>query len=163
MDLQHQPRSPALGAQPFVDPDHRHLDHVCRCSLHDGVDGEPLAKRARLSVRGAELGDRPPAAEEGRHVAVGSRLRDRAADELLHAREAREVGVDVRLRLLARNLQVLGQPEGGDAVDDPEVDHLGDVALVFGQGSGLLAEHLRGRAAVDVFPGRERLLEHGLA
>ena len=48
----------------------------------------------------------------------------------LHARVAAEVGVDVALRLVALDAELLRQAERRDAVDDPEVDRLGAVALV---------------------------------
>ena len=60
-------------------------------------------------------------------------------------------------------LEVLREPEGGDAVDDPEVDHLGHVALVLRQLRALLAEHLGGRRRVDVLARREGLAELRLA
>ena len=161
--LEDEPRASPLLAQPVVDPDHRDLDHVRRRSLHDRVDGEPLAERARLPVADADLGDRPAPAEQRRHVAVALGLLDRALDEVLHVREAREVGVDVLLRLLARDLEVLREAERRDAVDDPEVDHLGDVALVLRQRRRVLAEHLRGRRRVDVLVPRERLAQPRLA
>src|SRR5213076_660196 len=77
--------------------------------------------------------------------------------------EAGEIGVDVRLRLLARDLEVLREPERRDAVDDPEVDHLRDVALVLRQRRLVLAEHLRRGRRVDVLAARERLAELRLA
>ena len=81
------------------------------------------------AVRRADLRHRPAAAEQRRDVAVARRLLDRPRDEVLHVREAREVRVDVGLRLLARDLEVLREAERRDAVDDPEVDHLRDRAL----------------------------------
>ena len=56
--------------EPPVDRDHRDLDHVRRGALHDGVDGEPLAERARLTVPRPELRDRPAPAEQGPHLPV---------------------------------------------------------------------------------------------
>ena len=70
VDLQHQPGAPALVAQPPVAADHRHLDDVGGAALHDRVHRQPLAQAARLAVGRAQLGDRPPAAEQGGHVAV---------------------------------------------------------------------------------------------
>ena len=160
--LEDEARAPALGAKAVVSADHRHLDHVGGGALHDGVDGQPLAERSRLTVRGAELRDRATSSEQRRHVAVRRGLRDRARDELLHAWEAREVGVDVFLRLLARDLEVLGEPEGRDPVDDPEVDHLRDVALGAGEQRRLLAEHLRCGPRVDVLAPLEGLAKHRL-
>ncbi len=67
------------------------------------------------------------------------------------------------LRLLARDLEVLGEPECRDAVDDPEVDHLGNVALILRQLRRLLAEHLRSRRGVDVLVAGERISQARLA
>jgi hypothetical protein len=49
------------------------------------------------------------------------------------------------------------------AVDDPEVDHLGNVALVLRQLRGILPEHLRSRRRVDVLVASKRLPQAGLA
>ena len=146
-----------------MDRDHRDLDDVRVRALHAEVDRDALAEAARLAVRGAELGHRPAAAEQARRVPVLRRLRDRPRDERLHLREAREVRVDVRLRLLLRDVQVLGEPEGRDPVDDPEVDHLGDRPLVLRQGRRLLAEDLGRGRRVDVLAAEERLAQLRLA
>ena len=91
--------------------DHRDLDDVRVRALHDEVHGDALAEPARLPVRRAQLGDRPPAPEQARHVAVLRGLRDRARDERLDEREAVEVRVDVRLRLLLRDVEVSESPK----------------------------------------------------
>ena len=78
-------------------------------------------------------------------------------------REARQVRVDVGLRLLPRDLEVLREPERRDAVDDPEVDHLGHVALVFRQRGRILREHLGSGRGVDVLAALERLPQLRLA
>ena len=114
-------------------------------------------------LRRADLGHRPAAAEQRGHVAVALRLLDRPRDEVLHVREPREVGVDVGLRLLARDLEVLREPERRDAVDDPEVDHLRDRALAGRQRRRIDAEHLGRGRAVDVLAARERLAQLRLA
>ena len=114
MHLEDEAGAAALGAEAVVGADHRHLDHVGGGALHDGVDCEPFTEGARLPVRRAQLRDRPPPPEQRRHIAVRGGLRDRPRDELLHAREARQVGVDVGLGLLARDLEVLGETERRD-------------------------------------------------
>ena len=131
------------------------------CMTELTASRSPSARVCRLRTRISGTG--PPAAEQRRHVAVALGLLDRALDEVLHVREAREVGVDVLLRLLARDLEVLGEAERRDPVDDPEVDHLRDVALVLRQRRRILAEHLGRRARVDVLAARERLAQPRLA
>ena len=103
---------------------HRQLDDVGGGSLDHRVDGQPLAQRAPLALLGAQLGDRPAAAHQGGHEPVALGARDRLVDEPLHRREALEVALDVDRRLLAGDLEAIGEPEGGEAVGDPEVDHL---------------------------------------
>ena len=146
-----------------MDPHHRDLDDVCGGALHHRVDGEPLAQAARLTVRRADLGHRPPPAEQRRHVAVALRLLDRPLDEVLHEWEARQVRVDVRLRFLACDLEVLREAERADAVDDPEVDHLRDVAFVLRQRRRILAEHLGSCRRVDVLAALERIAQPRLS
>ena len=142
-----------------MDVDHRDLDDVGGRALHDRVHGQAFAEAARLPVRRADLRHGASPAEECRHVAVALGLLDRALDEVLDVREAGEVGVDVLLRLLARDLQVLRESERGDPVDDPEVDHLGDVALVLRQLGRVLSEHLGRGRRVDVLVAGERLAQ----
>src|SRR2546427_430499 len=120
------PAPPALVAEAPMDGDHRLLDDVRVRALHDEVDREALTERARRPVGGSDLWCRPAPSQQARRVAVALRLLDRALDEVLDEREPGEVRVDVRLRLLARDLEVLRETERRDAVDDAEVDHLGD-------------------------------------
>jgi hypothetical protein len=44
---------------------------------------------------------------------------------VLDAREALEIGLDVVARLAARDAELGGKAEGGNAIDDAEVDRLG--------------------------------------
>src|SRR5512133_2317531 len=83
VDLEHQLRRSTLRAQPAVHPEHRDLDDVRVRALHHEVDGEPLAQRPRLPVRGANLRHGTAPAEQARDVAVASRLLDRPLDEVL--------------------------------------------------------------------------------
>src|SRR3954469_18842677 len=157
--LQDEPGAASLVAEPPVDGDHRLLDDVGVRALHHEVDGEPLPERARLPVRRADLRRRTPAAEQARGVAVALRLLDRPLDEVLDTWETREIRVDVLLRLLARDLEVLREPERGNSVDDAEVDHLRDRPVSRRQLAGLLAEHFDGGCGVDVIAARERLAQ----
>ena len=150
-------------AQRVVGAHHRDLDHVGRGALDDGVDGEPLAELAHLAVARAQLGDLAAAPEQRRDVAVLGRLLDRRRDERLHGREALEVAVDELLRLLARDLQPVGEAEGREAVDDPVVDHLRLRARAGVELLGRDAEDRRGGRGVDVLAAAEDVLQHLLA
>ena len=142
-----------------MDVDHRDLDDVRVRPLHHEVHGEPLAEGSSLPVRRADLRHRPSSPEQRRDVAVAFCLFDRAFDEVLHEWEAREIRVDVLLRLLTRNLEVLRQPVRGDAVDDSEVDHLRDRPISARQLGRILSEHLDRGGGVDVIAARERLAQ----
>src|SRR5919108_5221365 len=115
--LENQPRVSTFFAEAAVDRHHRHFDDVGVRALHDEVDRQALAEGAGLALRGTDLRDRAAATQQGGDVAVFTRLIDRALDEVLHVREAGEVRVDVRLRLVAVDAEVLRKPVRGDAVD----------------------------------------------
>ena len=129
MHLQHQPRaSPSSRSRRCAII--ATLMMSAALALHDGVHGQPLAQAAGLPVRRAQLGDgrrRPNSVSRSR---PRSRCSISPPDELVDLREPGQVDVDEALRLLARNPQLLRQPEGADAVDDAEVDGLGAAALV---------------------------------
>src|SRR5204862_8305967 len=61
--------------------------------------------------------------------------------------------------VLARELEVPREAEGGDAVEDPEVEQLCNIACVLRERGRSLAEHLGGRARMDVLPAREGLAQ----
>ncbi len=75
--------------------------------------------------------------------------------------EALEIAVDEALRLGARNPQVAGKTEAGDAVDDAEVDRLGLAADVAGHLVQGDVEHLGGGEGVDVDPVLEGAAQFG--
>ena len=121
----------------------------------------PSERVWRFEARSSGIGRRRPSKVVTNPSALACAIV--RAMNCLHVREAREVGVDVGLRLLAGNLEVLGEAERRDPVDDPEVDHLRDVALGTRQRRRILAEHLGRRCRVDVVPPLERLPQHRLA
>ena len=51
------------------------------------------------------------------------------------------------------DVELCGEAEGADAVDDAEVDGLGAVAGLFVHGGGVYAEDLGGGEGVDVLAG----------
>ena len=74
----------------------------------------------------------------------------------------REIAVDERLRVGARDAEPLRKSERGDAVADAVVDHLGLVALRLGDVRERQAEDLGGGGAVDVLAAGERLEQAGV-
>src|SRR5204862_5186117 len=73
-----------------------------------------------------------------------------------------EVLVDEALRLFARHLHPPREAEVAHAVDDPEVEHLRDVALLARDGALGHAEPRGGGTPVDVGSGAERVQERGI-
>ncbi len=138
--------------------DHRAADDVGGRALDRGVDRLALGgggvRAAGVDLRGVDA-----AAEQRLDVAVLLGEGDGAVHVLADAGEALEVGVDEALGVLARDAQVVGEAEGGDAVDHPEVDRLGLAADVRGHALDRHAEHLRGGHRVDVEAVAEGLLQ----
>jgi len=73
----------------------------------------------------------------------------------------RKVGVDEGLRLAPADIELLRQTEGAHPVDYPEVDRLGLAALLVADQLWEDAEHLAGRAPVDVLAAAKASLSAG--
>src|SRR5207249_11105316 len=81
-------------------------------------------------VRTCHVGDVPPTAEQRLDISLlhAERLRlDHVAPDL---RVALEVLVDETLRLVARHPHAPGETEIAHPIDDAEVEHLRDIALL---------------------------------
>ena len=72
---------------------------------------------------------------------------------------ALEVGVDIGARLAALDAEIARQAEGGDAVDDAEIDRLGAPAHERVHVGDRHAKHLRGGHGVNVLTLGEGLLQ----
>ncbi len=150
MHLQDHPRiQPAVG-QPGVHGDHGALDDVCRRALHRGVDRGAFGAAAQGRVLGIDVRHIQPTAEQGFDEALLGGLGAGALHVLEHAGVLGEIAIDVGLRLLAIDADLLGQAECAHAVDQAEVDRLGAASLVDGDLSQVHTEHFRCRGAVHV-------------
>ena len=96
--------------------------------------------------------DRASAFEHRLDVTFVLRLGHAVGEERRDAREAFLVPVDDLTGLAVGNAEPAREPEGGDAVDDPEVDHLRAAALLFGDLVEFDAVDLGGDGLVDVLP-----------
>ena len=76
-------------------------------------------------------------------------------DVIFHLREALKVATDDLLRLFGRDVQLLCQALGADAVDDPKVEDLCFPPHLFGDRFWDYSEAARRRLRVDVFTSGE--------
>ena len=129
------------------------------------VDRHALRRRAaRIVGRGQIAEDAPPAIDR-LDVAMFQPEAERPVKILFHPRQVRPVLIDEALRLLSRQTGIAGEPVRLHAVDDPEVDGLGDAAHVRGHffpgdsmddGRGHRVDVLAPRECID----QERLAAH---
>ncbi len=120
------------------------------------------AKPRWLGLRDLNVGDGADAAEVGADGAGAADFFEGGGDELLDAGVALEVAVDVLAGGFLVDAELGGEAEGGDAVDDAEVDG-------FGAGAGFLVHRFRvdledfgGGEGVDVLAGGVGVEEEGV-
>ena len=155
VDLEGHAGLEAALAQFAIDADHGELDDVGGGALDGHIDGDALGGVAGGEVAGGDFGDVAAAAEEGLGVAALTRLGHGALHIGFDGRVVAKVGVDKLLGLLARDAQTGGQAEGGDAVDDAEVDHLAVAALPGGDRLQGNAIDGRGGLRVNILAAQE--------
>ncbi len=150
-DQRHRPLREVLGKR----DQGQSIQDVGGGALNRHVHRHALGGGADLAVAAGELRHRALAAEHRAHHAGRAAVLERLLDEAAHAREAREVGVDELLRGLLRHADVLGQREGGLAVEQRVVDDLGAAPQLVAVEAALGPEHLERRLVVDVVAARE--------
>src|SRR5213076_968353 len=127
-------------------------DEVGGRALDRRVDRGPLGAAADRRVGRADVRLEmrlPP--EQGLGETMLAHERQRSVDVGADAGEAFEIAIDDRLAFLPRYAEPAGEPPGGDAVEDREIDRLGLAARVAVDGS----EQLLGGNVVDVLAGAE--------
>lgn len=139
-----------LFAEEGVDLDHGEFDHVGGGALDGHVDGGALGVLAEAGVSGGEIRVVAAASGEGFGVASVAGLGDGAIHVLFDGGILAEVGVDDLCGFAAGDGEALAEAEGGDAVDDAEVDHFRAGAHVAGDFLGGDAVDFRGGDGVDV-------------
>src|SRR5690348_17392672 len=97
-------------------------------TLFRSIHGRPLGGVARGGVLGIDVGQVAAAPEDRLHHSRAARLVDGGVEPLLHLRVAREVAVDDLAGGRLLQSETMREAEGGEAVGDPVVDHLRDVA-----------------------------------
>ena len=160
--LQHHARVEIALVERAMHPRHRDLHDVRRGPLDRHIDRHALGGVAHGVHTAGHVRDVAPPSEERLHVALLDAERLRLEDVAPDLRVTLEVLVDEPLRFLARHLHAPRETEVAHAVDDPEVQHLRDVALLARHRALGDAETRRGGATVDVRPGAERVDERGV-
>ena len=108
--------------------DHGAADNVGGGALDGGVDGGALVKGAFLRGARGDLREMAAAAEHGADIAIGADEAFRLLHIVADAGEAFEIFLDVGAGLLAANAELVGEAEGGNAVNNAEIDRLGAAA-----------------------------------
>ena len=131
---------------------HGQLDDVCGGPLHRHVQRHALPEGADVEVAALQLRQITAAAKERVHIAVLFRL----GHDLLHIIPNAVVLVQIRVHIglgfVWEYPDILGQGEGGDAVDNAEIDCLGAASQ---DGRDLLdgdTEDPRGGDGVEILP-----------
>ncbi|MPM73791.1 hypothetical protein SDC9_120776 [bioreactor metagenome] len=136
--------------QPVLYRNHRQLDQVGCGALHWRIDRRALGALAAHRLAGADFREPEAAAEGGFDVALVTCRLTGFFHVLGDAGIAGEVAVDVGLRRAAFQSELAGEAEGAHAVDQPEVDALGDATLVGADFERRDAEDLGGGRPVHV-------------
>ncbi len=162
MDLQDHPRIQPTVLQPAVHSDHGALDDVRCGALHRRVDRGALGALAHGAVLRIDLRQVQPPTEQRLDIALLGGLGAGALHVGQHAGVTGEITVDVLLRFLAADVDLLGQAESAHAVDQAEVDRLGAASLVVADLLQRHAEHLGSGGAVHVEVVLESVQQTGI-
>ena len=130
--------------------DHGEFDHVGGGALDGGVDGGAFGVGADGAVAGVDVGEVAAAAGDGFGVAQFFGGLDGGVHKVFDFWVLFPVGFDDFGGIGAGDGEALAEAEGGDAVDDAEVDHLGGAALVSGDFAAGDGEDFGGGFGVDV-------------
>src|SRR5438874_8913293 len=141
---------------------HRDLHDVRGVALYWHVDRHPLRGVADRVHPACHIRDVAPPPEERFDVALLDAERLCLEDVPADLPVALEVLVDEALRLFAGHLHPPREAEIAHAVNDPEVEHLRDVALLARDGTLRHTEAGSGRAPVDIGARAERIQERGI-
>ena len=93
---------------------------------------------------------------------VCARFGDLAVEEFLHAAIAFEIFGDEFRGFFLVNAELLGEAEGGKAVNHAEIDDFGDAAMLAGLRERRDVENFLRGARVDVFAAAESFDQHGI-
>jgi len=147
-----------FAAQHFLNADHGDFNEVGGGALDRRVDGVALGGGADGSVMTVDVADVTAASGDGFDIALFFGGFDGAVHEGFYRRILCKVVFDNFGGFFARDTQALRKAEGGDAVDDSEVNHFGAAALLFGHFVERYSENTRGGGGMNIFAVDEGLL-----
>jgi hypothetical protein len=147
------------GFEGVVHADHGAADDVGGAALDRGIDGLAFREHAHVGALVLDRGEVGAAAEDGLDIALFLHLGFHALHIVRNAGEFLEIGVDEGLGLLAGDVELVGQAEGGNPVDHAEIDRLGLAADHRVHAFQRHVEDFRGGHGVDVDPVAEGLFE----
>ena len=151
MDLKQEAHGEVPGHDPAVEVHHRQLDQVGSASLDHRVDRQSFPKAPGVPVGAMDLRDVAPATKDRGHIPMVGSLPDARLEEAVDAGKASlVVGDQGKGAVVVQVTDPARQSPRRDAVDDPEIDGLGLVALVPGNILGAPAEDLGSDGGVDV-------------
>src|SRR5690606_24642125 len=108
--------------------DHSAADDIRCRSLDRRVDRRAFVEGTDRRIGGADFRIVGAPAEDRLHVAILAAERLGLLHVIPDARETLEITLDVSACFITRYAKLVGQPEGGDTVDDAEIDCLGTTA-----------------------------------
>ena len=138
------------GFQQRIDADHRELDHIGCGALDRRVNGSAFGIATDVLIGRMDVGQHAAAAAERLDIALLAGLGDGGIHEGLDAGVLLEIIVDELCCITAGDAEALAEAEGGNAVDDAEIDHFGVTAHFLGDLGGSDAIHLGGGGGVNV-------------
>src|SRR6185312_7034490 len=130
--------------------DHGAADDVGGCALDRRVDRGAFGAPAHARDFGIDLADMDAPPKQGFDIAVVARELLGRFHVIADAGETLEVFLDVIVGFAARDAELVGETEGGNAVDDAEIDRFGPAAHFGRHAFHRHAEDLRRRHRMDV-------------
>lgn len=134
-----------------VDAEHGDFDDVGGGALDGGVEGGAFGVFAGGAVGGGEFGEVAAAVEEGGGVAVFAGLGDYGVEVVFDAAESVEVVFHDLFGFSGWDVELLGESEGGEAVDESVGEGFDFAAEFGGDAAGWDVEDFCADVVVEVF------------
>ena len=124
MHLEDHRASEILLTNSRINTDHRHLDHICCCSLDRHIHRFSLSNRSLHLVRIIDPLDGASTTEVGLYISHLSRISKELIIVSTHSGVSCIEGIDILIRFPWRAAESLRESESGDAIDHSEIHGL---------------------------------------